>query len=296
MATWYVNSDTGNDSTGNGSSGSPWKTLSKAVSASNGNDTIQLQAAVATYDLVTWSGRNVVGASPATCVLDGGGATKDIEFIGTVSTISNVTIQNINHTSTGTAIFNNGGSTDATLSFTNVIFKSITFDGDYSQGKAGMFSDSPNLGKINVNLASCVFNDVYPRTGWTHPAILSTGRGGVHTVTNCVFYCRTAGGNLLQAICGTASAGGGQTVVFKNCIFYNNTGSAIKISDTTWGTTVLTGSVYNCLYAASGSWTNQGALSGATGNVTSDPLFIDSVNANFRLRPTSPCINAGTLN
>jgi len=34
--------------------------------------------------------------------------------------------------------------------------------------------------------------------------------------------------------------------------------------------------------------------SGGTDNVFSDPLFVDEVNADLRLRPGSPCINAGT--
>ena len=34
--------------------------------------------------------------------------------------------------------------------------------------------------------------------------------------------------------------------------------------------------------------------SGGTNNVFSDPLFVDPANSDFRLRPSSPCINAGT--
>lgn len=32
-----------------------------------------------------------------------------------------------------------------------------------------------------------------------------------------------------------------------------------------------------------------------TGNITSDPLFVDAPNGNYNLRPTSPCIDTGTV-
>jgi hypothetical protein len=34
--------------------------------------------------------------------------------------------------------------------------------------------------------------------------------------------------------------------------------------------------------------------SGGTDNIFADPLFVDSANGDYRLRPSSPCINAGT--
>ena len=46
----------------------------------------------------------------------------------------------------------------------------------------------------------------------------------------------------------------------------------------------------NCCFHQFGS----SNTSGGTNNVFSDPLFVDSANADFRLRPSSPCINAGT--
>lgn len=39
---------------------------------------------------------------------------------------------------------------------------------------------------------------------------------------------------------------------------------------------------------------NMDDTSGGTSNIFSDPLLVDSANGDLRLRPTSPCINAGT--
>ena len=43
MSTWNV-STTGNDTTGDGSSGSPYATVSKAVSMSSNGDTIRIES------------------------------------------------------------------------------------------------------------------------------------------------------------------------------------------------------------------------------------------------------------
>ena len=37
-----------------------------------------------------------------------------------------------------------------------------------------------------------------------------------------------------------------------------------------------------------------GNTSGGTNNIFQDPQFVDSANADYRLRPNSPCIGAGT--
>ena len=69
----------------------------------------------------------------------------------------------------------------------------------------------------------------------------------------------------------------------KNCIFYsddtaNNVFASTFASDST-----------NCCIFQMGS----GNTSGGTNNVFSDPLFVDSTS-DYRLRPSSPCINSGT--
>ena len=68
----------------------------------------------------------------------------------------------------------------------------------------------------------------------------------------------------------------------KNCIFVGFTGNETLYSNST-GTIVDTN---NCYHTT--------AHSGGTNNVFGDPLFVDSATSDYRLRPSSPCINAGT--
>lgn len=68
----------------------------------------------------------------------------------------------------------------------------------------------------------------------------------------------------------------------KNCIFKSDTSSAIGAS--------LASSATNCCFHDFGS----NNTSGGTDNVFADPLFVDSATGDYRLRPNSPCIGAGT--
>lgn len=68
--------------------------------------------------------------------------------------------------------------------------------------------------------------------------------------------------------------------VFKNNIFVGNGNNEVL------GFTPATAS-NNCYH-------NNGISSGSGGVVFADPQFVDSANGDYRLRPTSPCIGAGT--
>ena len=68
----------------------------------------------------------------------------------------------------------------------------------------------------------------------------------------------------------------------KNCIFKSDTSSAIGAS--------LSSSATNCCFHDFGS----NNTSGGTNNVFEDPQFVDFSTGDLRLRPTSPCIGAGT--
>ena len=75
--------------------------------------------------------------------------------------------------------------------------------------------------------------------------------------------------------------------IVKNNIFATDdtTGAVLETQNS------FSGSFNNCCFHQFDD-SNNG--SGGTDNVFADPQFIDAPNADFRLRPASPCINAGT--
>ena len=87
---------------------------------------------------------------------------------------------------------------------------------------------------------------------------------------------------------------GGALASAKNCIFASDDTAdnvIVASGQGTYGNAALTAGVStNCCFSGFGT----GNLSGGTNNVFSDPLLVDSANGDLRLRPSSPCINAGT--
>jgi hypothetical protein len=74
----------------------------------------------------------------------------------------------------------------------------------------------------------------------------------------------------------------GANIVGKNNIWVSTDSSKIGIS-------LASSDSFSCFHNFGSSNT-----SGGTNNIFADPLFVDSANNDLRLRPSSPCINAGT--
>lgn len=100
------------------------------------------------------------------------------------------------------------------------------------------------------------------------------------TITGCSFYlkCSSVGANGITHF-------GGSLGNMKNTIFMSDNSSAIDASviDVTKCTNC-------CIFQM-----HSGDSSGGTNNVFADPQFVDVANGDLRLRPTSPCIGAGTV-
>ncbi len=102
-ATWYANSSTGNDTTGDGTSGNPYKTFHKAYTEATAGDTIDLAG---TFD---WSSADETGDSSSTgytlakdIVIRGQGATSTIIQAATASTTGDRRVFTIDATASTT--------------------------------------------------------------------------------------------------------------------------------------------------------------------------------------------------
>lgn len=289
MATYYLNADTGNDTTGSGTSGSPWLTISKAHASASSGDTIICQDATATYSFTTQI------------------FTK------------NLTIRGLQDDASG-AVFNGGDSNyrwHANFSTTvQVAFDRLTFENITTAG-AGTYQNI--LGFLKQTTTNCVFRNIINSVanggtsspGIVGPEYLSGVQDTAITVQNCLFY-NLSGGSPTLAIAlqtnggndtgymywynntvyadgsyssGNFFAGGGSTALdyqSKNNIFYCTSSVAYRTGGS------------NPIFSNNDTY-NVTSVPSGTGNITSDPLFVDSANDNFNLRPTSPCIDTGVL-
>lgn len=126
-----------------------------------------------------------------------------------------------------------------------------------------------NLGSSDVTVRRCVFDVEFNDA--TEVIIISSGSG---TIDNCTFYI-TAGSGVSANGLTIDSVG-----TTKNSIFVSTDSSKI-------GTNIATNSS-NCCF------NDFGSQSGGTNNVFADPQFVDPTTGDYRLRPSSPCIGAGT--
>ena len=98
---------------------------------------------------------------------------------------------------------------------------------------------------------------------------------------------------------------GFNNVTIKGCTLINKSGNANKLSGYTPATSVFVNNIFlgnannEIIGFTPGTFTNNcfhdnNVTSGGTNNKFSDPQFVDSANGDYRLRPSSPCIGAGT--
>lgn len=280
MANYYI-ATTGNDTTGNGSSGNPWATISKAVASSTAGDTIVMAAGTYTQsgDL-TLSARTYRGAGFNSTIIDFASGNYQLILNGTAITIQDLQVANITRTNDNFCIVNQVSS--AVVGFTRVWFKSLVCGLNRGViGADGAFGATPST----ITLTSCIFSACALRTtGGGSGHFCAVSGTSICTMINCIVYS-TASAALSCNVVSSAGTSGKQ-FVFKNCILYTVNSVAFTYNNLSH---THTGSVTNCVYG----WSTVPA--GVAASITSDPLFIDAAGSNFNLRPTSPCINTGTL-
>lgn len=152
---------------------------------------------------------------------------------------------------------------------------------------------------------------------YTTTSLLSGGRGIVRhqgtgaTFHDCVFHYLSHEGNTMLMNCqsgcdfqrcsfgfdlsahtsSVASATGLDiATTLKNCIISADASTYISGSIPEFSDTAV-----NCCINNMGAVNDEGGGTGdGTNNIFADPQFVDSANGDLRLRPSSPCIGAGT--
>lgn len=299
MTTYYINADTGNNTTGTGTSILPWLTLAKAVTSSAVGDTIICQSATAKYAFLdqTITNRIIQGISPTTSIFDGAGASVRWTVSGP-SQIKNLGFEDINTTS-GDIIKTILIGGDITIS--NCIFNQLLMSSSNSiqtligNGTNNFAGGGSLVATQNLNIINCVFYNpsVVSGSSTNNAGVVGGSTQGSTSllrvkinITNCVIYLLTASTFYLNNFASLYNGSGGNgDITFTNTILYNETGKTVNLRAFSAGTDVKN-------YCDEVSVSNTIA---GTGNITSDPLFVDRVNGNFNLRPTSPCINTGIL-
>ena len=160
-----------------------------------------------------------------------------------------------------------GGSIDGNLSNCMLIGNSAYYGGGSHGGTLNYCTLSDNVatyggGSDRSTLINCMLSG--------NSAVQSGGGSLIGTLNNC-----TVSSN-------SANYGGGcYNGTLTNCIVYFNTAS---VSGHNWFTPSTTNMTYCCTIPDPGG----------TGNITNNPQFVNAPAGNYRLLPSSPCINVGT--
>ncbi len=269
-----------------GPSGRDFTTVQPALTAALSGATITVDAATYTAtNNLNFGGKSlslVCGGANGSCILDGG-STASVFYLDTNETsaalISGFTIRNGKAATGGGIYLHNSSPT---------IQDCVITGNSASSYGGGLYADgtsNPTVSRCQIlsNSATTFGGGVYTISGGTFSSCLFTGNhsgyyaGAIYSypatsvITNC-----TITGN-------SATSGGGavyDVATITNCIIRNNTPDMVFTDDESRAVT------YSDI---TGGWIG-------TGNIDSDPLFVNASAGNYQLQPGSPCINAGNSN
>lgn len=304
-STIYV-ATTGDDVTGDGSPGNPYRTIQKGISMASSGDTVSVASGTYFQNITLKDGVVVQGAGADVTIIDGiTGSVVTAIGVGSDTALDGFTI-------TGGNAANGGGmlNSNSSPTVTNCIF----YNNSAWDGGGGMFND-----QSSPIVTNCIFSS--NSAGWgggmfngTSPPMVTdctfsgnsavNGGGGMYnydhsspTVTNCIF-----SGNLAMWGGGVNNDESSPTVA--NCTFSSNSATAGGGGMSNGGASPT---VTNCIL-----WDNGGEIySDATStpmvtycdiqggyagdsNIDADPMFVDPAGGDYHLRPDSPCIDMGS--
>ena len=290
MATYYINADSGNDTTGDGSSALPWLTFGKAHTSATTGDTVILQPASAVYTFasVTFAKSLTVKAA----------AIGDAIFDGTAGAaawttgIYSLTLQNLvfmNVTTNQFGMFYLSGTASRDVIVQNCIFRDIILGAN--NNSAAIITNLAPSSQItqNVLLVACSFENITtPYSGIdTQIATMSNnsnpnGSAINFNMINCGVYLPAATyqlKNIVQHIYPAAL----DSLTMDNVILDNLSGNTVNFAKYYGASASTYNRVSHSCFNNITSPPN--AFTGGTGNTTSAPSYADVSGGDYRLQP-----------
>jgi hypothetical protein len=258
----------------------PWLSLAKCNASATTGDTIIMANGTYAWANITWTKSfTILATTNGLVILDAVGASAG--FVqNSSSTIVWTGIEFCNSTkTTGTFLTENQVGVVATIAntFNSCVFRRLKGGNSATDGMIAVTMNnfgSPSFYSLTFN--SCIFDKCGISTARLfYVRVQSNASILVQVINNCSFYFDS---NYYPS--SIFVSGASFNPIVKNSIFANNSGSVVSWSD---GTPTYS-DFFNITSSPAG-----------TGNITTDPLFVDAPNGNFNLRPTSPCIDKGTL-
>jgi uncharacterized repeat protein (TIGR02543 family) len=295
---------TGNDASGNGSSGSPYATLAKALTIADCNDIIDVASGTYSDDLLditsSHNGLSIRGAGMESTIFDQGNSGDGDHFMEIKSSATNITITDMKIMDYDEA--NDGGAVDincdGVVTFQDVWFHNNKTTTSSDDGGAVYIASGET-----VTFDRCKFtnNDIADETSSNGGVVYSYN--ATTTFQNCLFYDNGSYGSddgLIYFYYGTNNvinctfadnseepiySYSGGTLNITNCIFKDNTGNDVERDG---GTVNFT---YNWYEATTGTLsTNTNNKTSSDGNVN----FVDQNNDDYRIEFGSYVKNIGT--
>ena len=273
-AIWYDSAHTGTES---GTVDEPYNTITEAMTAASDGGVIAIKDGTHSTSNITLAKSLTFVGESTSAIISSTGSSYGGAFNArnTGHSIKIETLKVYHNTSTNTlGIIQAGNTASAT----------VTVEGCILEMGPDTFSASQHRGWF---------------TGHSSPTTSLT-------VTDSILTGGTTATTFGFVIGGDFTQDGFNEVTFKRNTFVITNGSADKfssytgIASSTFNSNIFVGNAnsetlgFTPTSATNNCYHNNGISSGNGGLVFADPQFVDAPNGDYRLRPTSPCISAGT--